>query len=132
MPRHAVSLAREAVTQGIDVTAALAQRDVMTSGWNDVGQLPWLAEHRITLVRGAASLEGPRSVLVEETSGDRRHLSARRAVVLATGTSAALPPIEGLAQANAWDNRDITSAKSLPRRLVVLGGGAIGVEMAQA
>lgn len=106
--------AREAVTQGIDVTAALAQRDVMTSGWNDVGQLPGLAEHRITLVRGAASLEGPRSVLVEETSGDQRRLSAQRAVVLATGTSAALPPIEGLAQANAWDNRDITSAKSLP------------------
>lgn len=123
---------REAVTGGIDVAAAFAQRDYMTSGWKDDGQLPWLAEHHVTLVRGAARLDGPRSVLVDETRGGQRHLSARRAVVVATGTSAALPPIEGLAQAQPWDNRDITSAKSLPRRLLVLGGGAVGVEMAQA
>ena len=126
--------AREAVTQSIDVAAALAQRDIMTGSWNDEGQLPWLTEHGITLVRGAARLEGPRSVMVG-VGGTRavdRHLSARRAVVVATGTSAALPPIEGLSEAQAWDNRDITSAKSIPRRLLVLGGGAVGVEMAQA
>ncbi len=124
--------AREAVTHGVDVAAALAQRDVMTSSWNDEGQLPWLAEHGITLVRGAARLEGPRSVMVDGARGAGRHLAARRAVVVATGTSAALPPIEGLAQAQPWNNRDITSAKSIPRRLLVLGGGAVGVEMAQA
>lgn len=104
----------------------------MTSSWNDEGQLPWLAEHGITLVRGAARLEGPSSVMVEGTRRAGRHLAARRAVVVATGTRAALPPIDGLAQSQPWHNRDITSAKSIPRRLLVLGGGAVGVEMAQA
>ena len=88
-----VSGAREAVMRGVDVAAALAQRDYMTSGWKDDGQLPWLAEHGITLVRGAARLDGPRSVLVDETRGYQRQLFARDAVVVATGTSAALPPI---------------------------------------
>ena len=123
--------AAEAVTGQIDVAAALAQRDYMTSNWHDEGQLPWLKEHKITLVRGTGRLEGERTVAVERDGEDRRMLWAEQAVVLATGTSAALPPIEGLAEARPWTNREITAAKEVPRRLVVIGGGAVGVEMAQ-
>jgi pyruvate/2-oxoglutarate dehydrogenase complex dihydrolipoamide dehydrogenase (E3) component len=123
--------AAEAVTGQIDVAAALAQRDYMTSNWHDEGQLPWLNEHKITLVRGTGRLEGERTVAVERDGEDRRMLWAEQAVVLATGTSAALPPIEGLAEARPWTNREITAAKEVPRRLVVIGGGPVGVEMAQ-
>ena len=124
--------ASEAVTGQIDVDAAFAQRDYMTNDWHDDGALPWLEEHKITLVRGSGRLDGERTVLVEREGEEQRVLGARRAVVLSTGTSAALPPIDGLAEARPWNNRDITAAKEVPRRLVVLGGGAVGVEMAQA
>jgi pyruvate/2-oxoglutarate dehydrogenase complex dihydrolipoamide dehydrogenase (E3) component len=123
--------AAEAVTGQIDVDAAFAQRDYMTSNWHDEGQVPWLNEHKITLVRGSGRLNGERTVIVERDGEDARTLRAEMAVVLSTGTSAALPPIDGLAEARPWNNRDITSTKELPRRLVVLGGGAVGVEMAQ-
>src|SRR4051812_20170989 len=113
--------AAEAVTGQIDVDAAFAQRDYMTSNWHDEGQLPWLKEHKITLVRGSGRLNGERTLIVERDSEDARTLRAEMAVVLSTGTSAALPPIDGLAEARPWNNRDITSAKELPRRLLVLG-----------
>ncbi len=71
-------------------------------------------------------------VVVDAADGSTRRMSAGKAVVLATGTRAAVPPVPGLAEARPWDNRDVTSAKEVPRRLVVLGGGAIGLEMAQA
>jgi len=121
--------AAEAVTGSIDAAAALARRDYMTSGWDDSGQLPWLEEHGIELVRGTGRLDGERRVLA--SPGDRM-LSARRAVVLATGTRPSLPPVPGLAEAHPWDNRDVTAAKEVPGRFLVLGGGAVGVEMAQA
>jgi pyruvate/2-oxoglutarate dehydrogenase complex dihydrolipoamide dehydrogenase (E3) component len=136
-PGDAIAAARrapgaaEAVTGQIDVAAALAQRDYMTSNWHDEGQLPWLNEHKITLVRGTGRLDGARTVAVERDGEARRVLWAEHAVVLATGTSAALPPIAGLADARPWTNREITAAKEVPRRLVVIGGGAVGVEMAQ-
>jgi pyruvate/2-oxoglutarate dehydrogenase complex dihydrolipoamide dehydrogenase (E3) component len=119
--------AAEAVTGPIDVAAALARRDEMTHEWDDGAALPWLDEHNITLIRGAARLAGTRKVTV-----DGAEYEARRAVVLATGTGAAMPPIAGLADAQPWDNRDATAAKDIPARLLVLGGGAIGAEMAQA
>jgi pyruvate/2-oxoglutarate dehydrogenase complex dihydrolipoamide dehydrogenase (E3) component len=124
--------ASAAVTRAIDVAAALAQRDYMTSSWNDEGQLPWLRHRGIELLRGAARLDGLRAVLVTDASGSQVRVTARRAVVLATGTRPVLPPIPGLAESQPWDNRDATAVKALPRRLLVLGGGAIGVEMAQA
>jgi pyruvate/2-oxoglutarate dehydrogenase complex dihydrolipoamide dehydrogenase (E3) component len=119
--------AAQAVTGAVDVSAAFAQRDAMTSNWTDDGQLPWLRDHGIDLIRGSARLDGDRVVAVGE-----RRLQARRAVVLATGTKASLPPVPGLAEAHPWDNRDVTAAKSVPRRFIVIGGGSIGVEMAQA
>lgn len=136
-PGDAVAAARrvpgaaEAVTGSIDVAAAFAQRDYMTSNWNDEGQVPWLDSKGIELVRGHGRLAGERAVEVT-TEGGTRRLVASKAVVLATGTRPAVPPIDGLADARAWDNRDATRATAVPRRFLVLGGGAIGVEMAQA
>jgi dihydrolipoamide dehydrogenase len=124
--------AAQAITGGIDANAAFARRDCMTSGWDDAGQLPWLDNKGITLVRGRGRLVGDRIVDAEMPGGSTRRLVAQRAVVLATGTSAVIPPIDGLRGASPWDNRAVTSAKCVPRRLLVLGGGAVGAEMAQA
>ncbi len=123
--------AAEAITGTIDVAAALAQRDYMTSSWNDTGALKWLDDEGITLVRGSARLAGEKNVTVTRPDGTERTLSATRAVVVACGTRPFVPPIEGIGDVGAWDNRDATSVKEIPRRLLVLGGGAIGVEMAQ-
>jgi pyruvate/2-oxoglutarate dehydrogenase complex dihydrolipoamide dehydrogenase (E3) component len=124
--------AAQAVTGQLDLAAAFAQRDYMTSNWHDDAQLRWLEGQGIDLIRGIGRLAGERAVEVEAADGTTRQLSAARAVVLATGTSPLIPPIPGLGDAGPWDNRMATSAKELPRRLLVLGGGAIGAEMAQA
>jgi dihydrolipoamide dehydrogenase len=123
--------AAEAITGTIDVGRALAQRDYMTSSWTDETQTPWLDEKGIELARGHGRLAGPRTVEVE-SSGATRRLEARRAVVLANGASPLLPPIEGLDRARAWTNREATEVKAIPRRFLVLGGGPIGAELAQA
>ena len=124
--------AAEAITGPIDVAAALAQRDYMTSNYSDAGQVDWLHNEGIELVRGAGRLAGERRVTVDQGEAPARSLTARRAVVLATGTRAAIPPIDGLRDIRPWDNRSVTEAKELPRHLLVLGGGTIGAEMAQA
>ncbi|MEX1102344.1 MAG: NAD(P)/FAD-dependent oxidoreductase [Actinomycetota bacterium] len=121
----------EAITGEIDVAAALAQRDYMTNDWNDSTQTPWLDSEGIELVRGRGRLAGERRVAVETDTGTRT-LTATKAVVLAAGTTPAMPPIDGLADARAWTNRDATAVKQIPRRFVVLGGGPIGAELAQA
>jgi dihydrolipoamide dehydrogenase len=119
--------AAAAVDVPVDLAAALARRDYMTSSWDDRGQEDWLAEHGIRLLRGTGRLAGPRRVEV-----DGRGVTARRAVVLATGSSPVLPPVPGLADVRPWDNRSATAAKEVPARLLVLGGGAVGLELAQA
>jgi dihydrolipoamide dehydrogenase len=124
--------AAEAVTGELDADAALAQRDYMTSDWDDAGQLPWLEGKGIELVRGTGRLTGERAVEVAARDGSTRRLAARTAVVLATGTTSLVPPIPGLGEARPWDNRSATAAKEVPGRLLVLGGGAVGVELAQA
>jgi dihydrolipoamide dehydrogenase len=124
--------AAQAVTGHLDTTAAFAQRDYMTSNWRDDGEVSWLEGKGIDLVRGTGRLAGDRAVEVEAADGTTRRLNAARAVVLATGTSPLIPPIPGLREAGTWDNRMATSAKELPRRLLVLGGGANGAEIAQA
>jgi len=117
-----------AVTGPVDVAAALARRDYMTSSWMDAAQERWLADRGIRLVRGAGRLAGERQVAVDGGPTIR----AGRAVVLATGSSAVLPPVPGLAEVRPWDNRSATAAKEIPARLLVLGGGAVGAELAQA
>ena len=119
--------AAEAATGTLDVAAVLKRRDEVIHDLDDSVQIPWLETRGVTVVRGRAKLAGEKMVDV-----DGRMLSARRAVVLATGTEAAVPPIPGLAEANAWTNRDATTAHVVPERLIVLGGGVIGVELGQA
>ena len=124
--------AAEAITGKIDVDAVLAKRNKATSNWDDSGQVPWLDGKNITLLRGAGRLTGERAVTVSSTNGGQTTYTATTAVVIATGTSAAIPPIPGLRESAPWENRAITAVKQVPRRLLVLGGGAIGAEMAQA
>ena len=138
-PGDAVAAARrapgaaEAVTGDVDAAAAFAQRDYMTSSWSDETQTPWLDSKGIELVRGHGRLAGERTVEVELTGSDgTRTLTATKAVVLANGTTPVMPPIEGLADVGAWTNREATATSTVPGRLVVLGGGPIGVELAQA
>ena len=127
-----VPAAAAAITGPLDVDAAFASRNRITGDWDDTGALPWLEDRGIAVVRGAGRLVAERHVDVDAADGTVQSIEARLAVVLATGTGASIPPVPGLADARPWDNRDVTAAKQLPRRLLVLGGGAIGVEMAQA
>jgi pyruvate/2-oxoglutarate dehydrogenase complex dihydrolipoamide dehydrogenase (E3) component len=110
----------------------LARRDYMVGDWDDTGQVNWLEGAGGTLIRGHGRLVGERRVDVEQPDGSVREVRARQAVVLATGSVAAIPPVEGLHDIRIWDSRGSTSAKEVPRRLLVLGGGVVGVEMAQA
>jgi dihydrolipoamide dehydrogenase len=119
--------AAEGVTGELDADAALKRRDEVIANLDDERQLGWLEDRGIALFRGRARLDGERRVRV---GGDV--LSARRAVVVATGTEPAMPPVDGLAEAKPWGNKEATTAKRVPESLVVLGGGAVGVEMAQA
>ena len=111
----------------LDAKAVLERRDEVIHGLDDSVQLPWIEERGITLVRGQGRLDGERRVRV----GDEV-LTARRAVVIAVGSGAAYPPVEGLEEIKPWTNRSGTTAKSVPRRLTVLGGGPVGCELAQA
>jgi pyruvate/2-oxoglutarate dehydrogenase complex dihydrolipoamide dehydrogenase (E3) component len=124
--------AAEAVTGTVDVAAAFAQRDSMTNNWTDDGDLTWFESKGIAFYRGRGRLDGHRAVAVSPADGSEDvRLSARRAVVVACGTVPFIPPVEGLKDCSYWTNRDITSVHELPDRLFVMGGGAIGAEMAQ-
>ncbi len=116
----------------VDTEAALAWRDEMTNGWHDENAVPWLEEKGVALLRGSGSLVGEREIEVRSAEDGVRRVRAARAVVLAVGTGPLVPPVEGLREVSPWDNRSATSAKAAPRRLLVLGGGAVGVELAQA
>ena len=120
--------AREAVTGSLDVEAALRRRDEVIHDLSDDAQMPWLEDRGITLVRDHGRLDGERRVRLD--GGEV--LTARRAVVIATGSAADLPSVPGLAEARPWTNREATTAKRAPSSMVVLGGGVVGVEMAQA
>jgi dihydrolipoamide dehydrogenase len=132
-PAEAVAEARripgaaEAVTGELDVGAVLRRRDEVIHNRDDSVMLPWLETRGVTVVRGAARVVGERRVSV-----GGRELEARRAVVVATGTEPAVPPIPGLADAHAWTNREATTSSDVPARLIVLGGGVVGVELGHA
>lgn len=116
----------------IDVEQSLRRRNSLSGNWDDSGQVSWLEGAGVTLFRGHGRIAGERLVDVEDEHGEVISLEAKRAVVVATGTSASVPPITGLDSVDAWDNRDITTAKEAPARLLIVGGGVVGVEMAQA
>ena len=117
----------EAVTGELDAEAALRRRDDVIHDQSDEGQLPWLSDRGVELFRGEGALDGEKRVVVGDDV-----LAASKAVVLATGSAAAMPPIEGLAEAEPWNNRDATTAKQVPESMVILGGGPVGTEIAQA
>src|SRR6516164_6198218 len=91
--------AAEAVTGPLDTAAAFAQRDYMTAGWRDDGQVRWLESTGIDLIRGTGRLTGERTVEIDTADGASRRLRADRAVVLATGSSSVIPPVPGLGEA---------------------------------
>ncbi len=122
-----VAGAAEAAGGELDVAAVLQRRDEIVHDLDDAAQLGWLEERSITLVRGDGTLTGER-----EVQAGTETLRARRAVVLAPGSAALVPPIRGLRDAGAWTNREATTVASIPASLIVLGGGVVGVEMAEA
>jgi len=126
-PGEAVHGANEAAARAqVDVEAALAWRDFMVSDYSDAGQVRWLADHGIELLRGRGRLAGTGVVEVDGVRHTADH------VVLATGSDPIIPPVPGLRGLEGiWTNREVTGMKAVPRRLLVLGGGAVGVEMAQ-
>ena len=126
-PGEAVQGARDAgATAEVDVKAALAWRDYMVSNHTDAGQERWLADRRIDLVRGTGRLAGTGAVEVDGVRHTANH------VVVATGSDPIVPPLPGLDQLDGvWGTRQATSMEVVPRRLLVLGGGSAGVELAQ-
>ena len=127
-PGEAVHGAREAgASAEVDVEAALAWRDFMVSDYSDAGQERWLADQGIELLRGNGRLAGPGVVEVDGVRHTADH------VVLANGADPVIPPVPGLRELDGvWTNREVTSMKAIPRRLLILGGGPVGVEIAQA
>ena len=114
--------------RGIDVSAVLARRDAFTHHHDDAGQVRWATETGIDVVRGTARLSGVKQVEVTAADGSTRTITARYAVVLATGTSAAVPPVDGLRAARPWTSRDVTNLHEIPRRVLVVGGGVVACE----
>lgn len=116
----------------LDVPAVFAHRDEFTSHWKDDGQVAWLDSVGVVLHRGHGRLDGEKRVTVTDPEGGVQVLTARHAVAVCTGTSAVLPGLPGLAGAKPWTSREATSSHTVPDRLVVVGGGVVGVEMATA
>lgn len=127
-PGEAVHAARAAAaTAEVDVEAALAWRDFMVSDYSDAGQERWLADQGIDLLRGTGRLAGPGVVEVDGVRHTADH------VVLANGADPVVPPVPGLSELDGvWGSREATSMKAIPLRLLILGGGPVGVEIAQA
>jgi pyruvate/2-oxoglutarate dehydrogenase complex dihydrolipoamide dehydrogenase (E3) component len=127
-PGEAVHDAREAAaTADVDVESALAWRDFMVSNYDDASAAEWLEGAGIDLLRGTGRLAGTGAVEVDGVRHTADH------VVVAAGADPIVPPVPGLRELEGvWTNREVTGMKSVPRRLLVLGGGPVGVEMAQA
>ncbi|MEV5261142.1 NAD(P)/FAD-dependent oxidoreductase [Streptomyces anulatus] len=120
-----------AAVQGpLDVEAVLAHRDEETSHWKDDGQVAWLESVGADVHRGTGRLTGPRTVTVTAPDGTEHRLTARHAVAVCTGSRAVVPSLPGVEEARPWTSREATSAKEAPGRLVIVGGGVVGVEMA--
>jgi dihydrolipoamide dehydrogenase len=126
-PGEAVQAARDAAASAqVDVDEVLAWRDFMVSDHTDAGAVGWLDDTGIDLLRGTGRLAGPGVVEVDGVRHTADH------IVIATGSEPIVPPVPGLRELDGvWTNREVTAMKAIPRRMVVLGGGAVGVEMAQ-
>ena len=127
-PGEAAHDANEAAARAeVDIAEALAWRDYMVSNHTDTSAEKWLTDRGIDVLRGNGRLAGPGTVEVGGMRYTARH------VVLANGAEPIVPPVDGLrALAGVWTNREVTAMTAIPRRLLILGGGPVGVEMAQA
>jgi dihydrolipoamide dehydrogenase len=124
--------AKQAISGGVDAAAVFARRTSFTKSWRDDSQVQWLNNAHITLLRGRGRLAAEREVEVRVDNGSVNRYIARHAVAICTGTAPLLPPIPGLAEAAPWTNREATRTDRVPDRLVVIGGGPVGCELAQA
>ncbi|MGW3345945.1 dihydrolipoyl dehydrogenase family protein [Nonomuraea rubra] len=124
--------AREAVTGDLDVAAVLRRRDSFASYWKDDGQAAWLEQAGIPLYRGQGRITSARTVEVTGDNAVRTPLTARHAVVIATGSGALVPDIAGLREAAPWTSREAVAANAVPRRLAIIGGGVVASELATA
>ncbi|MFE0512847.1 dihydrolipoyl dehydrogenase family protein [Streptomyces sp. NPDC058964] len=122
----------QAVQGPLDTAAVLARRNDYTSHWQDDGQVRWLEGIGADLYRGHGRLAGPRTVTVTGPDGELTTLTAHHAVAVCTGTGAQLPGLPGLAGVKPWTSREATSARTVPGRLIVVGGGVVATEMATA
>ncbi|MEO3743426.1 NAD(P)/FAD-dependent oxidoreductase [Plantactinospora sp. B5E13] len=123
--------AREAVTGDLDAAAVLRRRDSFASNWSDDGQVSWLESAGIALYRGQGRISSDR--VVEVTNGGQTvSLTARHAVVVATGSGALIPDVTGLREAAPWTSREAAAASEVPGRLAIIGGGVVASEMATA
>ena len=124
--------AREAVTGHLDATAVLRRRDSFTSHWSDDGQVSWLDSAGIALYRGQGRISSDRVVEVTGEDEASTSLTARHAVVVATGSSALIPDVTGIREAAPWTSREAAAASEVPGRLAIIGGGVVASEMATA
>jgi len=137
-PAEALAVAKawaslaDAMTGGIDAAKALRSRNAFANDWNDYWQVKWVEPVNADLIRGVARLDGPKRVVVDLAEGGTQEVIARKAVVVATGSHANVPAIDGIDEVSAYVDRDITTAQTVPESLVILGGGAVGLEMAEA
>ncbi|MFB8079181.1 dihydrolipoyl dehydrogenase family protein [Streptomyces sp. NPDC056013] len=123
---------RAAVRGPLDTREVLAHRDEVVGDWTDDGQVDWLDSIGVRIFRGHGRLLGPRRVEVAGPEGEHHVLTARHAVAVCTGSRAVLPDLPGLSGARPWTSREATSSDRVPGRLIVVGGGVVGVEMATA
>jgi dihydrolipoamide dehydrogenase len=124
--------AREAVRGDLDVAAVLRRRDSFASHWKDDGQVAWLEQAGIPLYRGQGRITSARTVEVTGEDVVTTSLTARHAVVIATGSGALVPDIAGLREAAPWTSREAVAATAVPRRFAIIGGGVVASEMATA
>jgi pyruvate/2-oxoglutarate dehydrogenase complex dihydrolipoamide dehydrogenase (E3) component len=129
---RAVRGAAQAVTGQLDVAQTLGRRSWFTGDGDDTGQVKWVASAGIALLRGTGRLDGEKTVVVTAADGTETRLTARHAVAVCTGSEAVIPPIDGLREIGPWTSREATTAEEVPGRLVVVGGGVVGCELATA
>ncbi|HEX4427789.1 MAG TPA: NAD(P)/FAD-dependent oxidoreductase [Frankiaceae bacterium] len=128
--RHLPGIKQALLGRDLDVKAVLARRDTIVNHLDDASQVQWCVSTGIDVIRGHASLAGEKTVLVTKPDGTTRTITATHAVVLDTGSSAAVPDIDGLRAARPWISRDVTNIHTIPQRIVMIGGGVVACEAA--
>ena len=127
-----VAGAAQAVTSGLGIQQVLDRRNRVVSNWSDKGQVSWLENAGIALLRGHGQITGIKAVKVTQNDGTSKDYNAKHAVVVATGSDAFIPDIEGLKDVSPWTSREATSSQKVPESLVIIGGGVVACEMATA